>query len=82
MHGFFQSSRVVFTLGPAIIMLRVAARQTTSRCPKLFGLKLVTGAAAAGTIGYAYNDPEFRKIVQSYVPQAKELFKSIIGSAE
>ncbi|KAI6176852.1 Mitochondrial inner membrane protein [Aphelenchoides bicaudatus] len=49
---------------------------------KLVGLTLVTGAAAGGTIAYAYKDPEFRQTIESYVPQTKELFKSVIGPAE
>lgn len=63
---------------------------------KLIGLTLVTGASAglssiftiyfhrllAGVIGYAYKDPEFRQTIENYIPQTKELFKSIIGPAE
>jgi len=46
---------------------------------KLFGLTLVVGSAAAGTIGYAYVDPEFRHKIEGYVPKTKDLFKSLIG---
>lgn len=46
---------------------------------KLLGLTLVTGTAAAGTIAYAYKNPEFRQTIESYIPPTKELFNSIIG---
>jgi len=49
---------------------------------KLVGLTLVTGVAAGGTIAYAYKDPEFRRTIEGYVPQSKELFKAVIGPAE
>jgi hypothetical protein len=50
---------------------------------KLFGFTLVTGSAAAiGIVGYSFIDPEFRRTVEDYVPQSKELLKTIIGPAE
>lgn len=49
---------------------------------KLFALTLLTGTAAGGGIFYAYKDAEFRRTVEDYVPQTKELFKALIGPSE
>lgn len=49
---------------------------------KLFGLTLATGVATAGTVGYAYKDPEFRHTIEGFVPQTKELFKAVLGSSQ
>jgi hypothetical protein len=49
---------------------------------KLFALTLLTGTAAGGTVVYAYKDPEFRRTIEDYVPQTKELFKALIGPSE
>uniref|UniRef100_A0A158QYN2 MICOS complex subunit MIC60 n=1 Tax=Nippostrongylus brasiliensis TaxID=27835 RepID=A0A158QYN2_NIPBR len=41
----------------------------------------VLGLAAAGTVGYAYADPDFRHQIETTIPQAKPVLDSILGSA-
>ncbi|PIO77599.1 hypothetical protein TELCIR_00306 [Teladorsagia circumcincta] len=54
--------------------------------PRKSGRKVVytvgaLAAAAAGVIGYAYVDPEFRNKVETTVPQAKQVFDTVLGSS-
>ncbi|WKY16032.1 hypothetical protein Q1695_001033 [Nippostrongylus brasiliensis] len=54
--------------------------------PKKGGRKIlltagVLGLAAAGTVGYAYADPDFRHQIETTIPQAKPVLDSILGSA-
>uniref|UniRef100_A0AC34Q0J9 MICOS complex subunit MIC60 n=1 Tax=Panagrolaimus sp. JU765 TaxID=591449 RepID=A0AC34Q0J9_9BILA len=39
----------------------------------------LTGTAVGGVLGYAYVDPEFRKMVEETIPQGKVLLDNVLG---